>query len=83
MSDRDNPAGGTAMVALSRMPAAKPPPRRPIGADPRFLAQLIALGHDLPAQRARRREAPAVAMQAYRAAAALCVTGEESSPLSA
>jgi hypothetical protein len=75
MSDRDNPAKGaamgTALVAVSNGPARKPHPRRPPGADPRFLAQLIALGHDLLSQRTRRRATPDVAVEAYRAAAAL------------
>ncbi len=79
MSERDNPAQGaakgavlgTALVAVADGPARKPHPRRPPGADPRFLAQLIALGHDLPSQRTRRRAAPDVAVEAYRAAAAL------------
>jgi len=71
MSNRDNPAKGTALVAVSDRAARKPHPRRPPGADPRFLAQLIALGHDLPSQRTRRRAAPAAAAEAYRTAALL------------
>jgi hypothetical protein len=62
---------GTALVVLASVPAAKPHPRRPAGADPRFLAQLLALGHDMPCQRGRRRAQPGAAIDAYRAAAAL------------
>jgi hypothetical protein len=59
---------GTALVAIAQRPHEAPPPAyRPSSA---FAAQLLAIRHDAPAFRLRRRAAPGLATAAYRAHAA-------------